>query len=383
MMILRSNKLSRIAHPRRFAVLNMDTLIVGILLRSAVFLCFSSIFFAPLTAAQEKNAQQDREPLAILSGRPITEDQLPAAEQTQLQKMMQQVFAVHRRALETVLDQKLLEAEAKKKGVSVEDLLKEASSKVADPTEDQVRAYYEAHQGQINKPIEEARDSLRQALKVVAIREAQSDYVRGLMQQSINNGELVVLMHPPKLDLPPDPTRLKGDPNAPITIVEFSDFGCPSCEKVESTLNAVLTEYPGKIKVAYRDFLSEQKDPQTLLATEASRCAAEQGKFWEYHDLLFANVAKQSHEDLIGYAHSLKLDDNQFAGCLNASKYDPQIAQDLRLGFNAGLIVPPGFFINGLFLEGPQSRDTFKKIIDKELNEAQQPSKSTISAKQD
>jgi protein-disulfide isomerase len=332
-----------------------------------------AVLLPSFMSAQDKNSQKPAEPLAVLAGQPITEDQLPVGEQSQLQKMMQQVFAVKRRALQETLYSKLVVNEAKKKGVSPDDLVKsEVDSKVADPTDEDVTAYYQAHQSQINQPFDDIKDKLRQGLKDQEIQKARQLYAQGLMQQAVNDGELVVMLFPPKVEVSADPARVRGDSKAPVTIVEFSDFSCPYCRKVESTLNDLLAKYPGKVKLGYRDFPLRQIHPQAQLAAEASRCAVEQGKYWEYHDVLFANPEKQQRDDLIGYARTLKMDDKQFDACLSSGRFKPQIDQDIQLGTRLGVVATPGFFVDGIFLNGAQPAAAFEQIIDQELSASTQ-----------
>jgi len=334
---------------------------------------FAAAFLSGPAVAQDKNSPEKQEPLAVIGGVPIYEEQLPGSEEAQLQRMMQQVFAVRRRALQTVLSQKLVEAEAKKKGVSVDELIKsEADAKAADPTDDQVTAYYQAHQSQINQPFDDAKAKVREGLKAQAVLKARQVYVEGLMQQALNDGQLLVLLTPPRIEITADPGRVRGSPKAPITIVEFSDFSCPFCRKAEANVAQVLAKYPGKVKLGYRDFPLRQVHPQAQLAAEASRCAGAQGKYWEYHDLLFANPPeKQDRDSLLDDARSLKLDDQKFDSCLNSGQFKPQIEQDIQLGTRSGVVGTPGFFINGIFLDGAQPVEAFARIIDTELAQSQ------------
>jgi protein-disulfide isomerase len=348
-------------------------------LRPLLLGCLAAVLFSPCAGAQNAASSQatassnSSEAYAIFDGQPIYEDQLPASEQAQLQRMMLQVFAVRHRALQEVLDQKLVEAEAKKKGVTVDDLAKsEVDSKVPDPTDDEVSAYYQAHQGQINQPFDQVKDKIRQGLKDQAIQKARAVYLQGLMEQAVNDGELVLLLRPPKAPVTPDPGRLRGDPKAPVTIVEFADFSCPYCRKVEPTLSELLAKYPGKVNLGFRDFPLRQIHPQAQLAAEASRCAGEQGKYWEYHDLLFANPDKQGRDDLMADAVTLKMDDKQFDACLSSGRYKPQIEEDIQIGTRVGIVDTPGFFINGTFLNGAQPAEAFEKIIDQELASTKQ-----------
>jgi protein-disulfide isomerase len=327
----------------------------------AILTCFA--------AAQDKAPSQAGEPLAIMDGQPIYLDQLPANEVTQLQRMMAQVYAVKMRALHETLDQKLIEAEAKKKGISKDDLFKsEVLSKVPEPTGDEVKTSYESRQDLKNNSFDEVKDRVRQDLKNEAIQKQKNVYVQGLWQQAMNDGELSILLTPPKIEIKADASRMRGDPNAPITIVEFSDFSCPFCLKAEASISAVMAKYPDQVKLSYRDFPLRELHPNAETAAEASRCAAEQGKFWEYHDLLFAGQDKQNREGLLEDARTLKLDETQFGACLSSGRYKAQIEQDVQMATRAGLVATPGFYINDTFVNGAQPAEVFERIIDKKLS---------------
>lgn len=318
--------------------------------------------------AQEANASQAPQPLATIDGLPVTDDQLPAADQAQLTRMMVQVYSVKLRALHTVLDQKLIAAEAKKKGITADELFKsEILAKVPEPTEDQVKAYYATRTEPNKAPYDDVKDKMRQNLKDLEVQKAQAAYIQGLWQQAAADGELVILMTPPKIEIAADPSRLRGDPKAPVTIVEFSDFSCPFCRKAEAIIAEVLAKYPGQVKLGYRDFPLETLHPQAELAAEASRCASDQGKYWEYHDLLFDSQDKQTSDALLDDARTLNLDDQKFAACLSSGSYKAKVDQDIQMGSRAGVVATPGFFINGRFVNGAQPAAAFEKIIDQEL----------------
>jgi len=176
-----------------------------------------------------------------------------------------------------------------------------------------------------------------------------------------------ILLQPGKVHVAYDPARLRGSPQAPVMIVEFSDFQCPFCRKVQSTLKNLLEKYPGQVSLAYRDFPLRGMHSQAELAAEASRCAAEHGKFWEYHDLLFANPDKLDRAGAARMAESLVLNQKQFDACLSSGKYTEQIEQDLQDGIRAGVEGTPGIFINGILLSGAQPEAAFEKIIRAEL----------------
>src|SRR5262249_24279267 len=133
------------------------------------------------------------------------------------------------------------------------------------------------------------------------------------------------------------------------------------------TLKNLLAKYEGRVSLAYRDFPLREVHPQAQLAAEASRCAGEQGKLWEYHDLLFANPGKLNREDLLEDARSLKLDEKQFDSCLLNTKYNAKIEEDLQDGMRAGVRGTPGFLICGVLSTGTQPQATFERIIQAEI----------------
>lgn len=132
-------------------------------------------------------------------------------------------------------------------------------------------------------------------------------------------------------------------------------------------MNGLLAKYDGKVRLAYRDFPLSQLHPYAQKAAESSRCAGEQGKFWDYHDLLFANQAKLDNLSLLQYAHSLKLDEKKFEDCLSSGQYAAAVAKDLEEGRQAGVSGTPAFFINGLILSGAVPPENFSRLIDDEL----------------
>ena len=202
------------------------------------------------------------------------------------------------------------------------------------------------------------------------IQQARQDYVKSLLEQAEAGGEVAVFLRPTRIEVSFDPARLRGSPDAPVRIVEFSDYTCPYCRRAESILSELRAKYQGKVSQAYRDYPLREIHPHAQMAAEASRCAAEQGKFWGYHDLLFANSEKQTPDDLRIYAHALQLDDKRFDSCLSSGQYKPQIEQDVQDGARAGIVGTPAFFINGIYLDGAQPAAVFERIIDEELSAA-------------
>lgn len=158
----------------------------------------------------------------------------------------------------------------------------------------------------------------------------------------------------------------KGPKDAPVTIIEYSDFQCPYCQRAEETARQVFDAYEGKVRIVFKQFpLSFH--PNARNAANASLCANEEGKFWEMHDLLFKNQDKLSVDDLKKYAKQLRLDTKTFDSCLESNKYNSVIDADIADGTSFGISGTPAFFINDNFLGGAYPLEEFKKIIDKEL----------------
>ncbi len=157
--------------------------------------------------------------------------------------------------------------------------------------------------------------------------------------------------------------HIRGNQNAAITLVEFSDFECPFCERQYQTMKQLLAEYPQKIRLVYKHFpLGFHANAQK--AAEASECAWEQDKFWEYHDKLFENQADYSVENFKKWAKSLGLKANQFNDCLDAGKYAKKVQADAKEGEEKGVSGTPATFINGQLITGALPYATFKEAVD-------------------
>lgn len=158
-----------------------------------------------------------------------------------------------------------------------------------------------------------------------------------------------------------------GPANAPITIVEFSDYQCPYCRRWhEQVYQPLLNAYPGKIRLVYRHLPLTSIHPDAFSAAEASMCANEQNAYWQYHEKLFSSDAL-GNSVYVRYAQELDLDMPAFEACLTERKYQESVQSDLDFAVNLGVRSTPTFFINGLAIVGAQPLDIFKQVIDREL----------------
>lgn len=171
-----------------------------------------------------------------------------------------------------------------------------------------------------------------------------------------------------RYNIPIDGSPFLGPANAPITIVEFSDYECPYCRQWhDEVYHRLLQDYKDKIRFVYRDYPLSGLHPDAISAAESAYCAGEQGAYWQYHDLLFSGQYALGLDSYQKYASSLKLDMAKFTDCLNKRRYQAEVQSNYQFAANLGVSSTPTFFINGLALVGAQSYDVFKQVIDMEL----------------
>jgi protein-disulfide isomerase len=332
-----------------------------------VYLClFFSMLLVPICClAQSSGPAKSTETLATVGGQPITEDDLLPSVASKLISLRNLEYQMKKQALDNLIDQRLLEAEAKRKGMSADKFLEqEVDTKVAEPTAAELNAYYLAQKAELNRPFNEAKVQIEPSLKQAKVQQARQAFYAYLREQA----KVVVLLSPPRVEVSIDPARVRGNPKAKVMIVEFSDFQCPYCGGVQATLQSVLAKHPDTVALAYRDMPMSKIHPFARKAAEAARCAGEQGKFWEYHDLLFADQSKLDQDGLMDKARTLKLDEQQFESCLSGEKFKAQIQQDSQDGMRAGVSGTPGFFINGIFLSGSQPASAFENLVQEQLS---------------
>ena len=170
-----------------------------------------------------------------------------------------------------------------------------------------------------------------------------------------------------RYDVPSEGFYSIGPDDAPITIVEFSDYQCPFCKRWhDEVYQDLLNEYPGQIKLVYRHLPLTSLHPEAFPAAEAAMCAGEQNEYWPFHEKLFSSDALGS-SIYIQYAQDLGLDMASFETCVTERKYQEAVQSDLDFAVGMGVRSTPTFFINGLALVGAQPLDVFKNVIDQEL----------------
>ena len=307
------------------------------------------------------------EPLAEVSGEAITAAEIEQALGARLRRLEQQTYEMKRQKLEAVIGERLLAREAAKQGLSVQALLDaEVTAKAETVTDEEVESFYQANRAHLKGDEVEARERIRayfRSQKLVARRQA---YMRSLRSEAT---VVVLLQEPPafRAEVGVEGAPFRGPAAAPVTIVTFSDFHCAFCKRVVPTLTQILSRYGEKVKVVFRDFPIDGLHPQARNAAEAARCAHDQGKFWAYHDALFANAPKASPEQLKAYALQLGLDLPSFERCLASGTHAATVQKSVDEAIRLGVTGTPAFFINGELLSGAQPLEDLTRVIEREL----------------
>jgi protein-disulfide isomerase len=321
--------------------------------------------------AQGAQKQDPSTPVARIGGATITAGELDAEVKKDLAQLdeqyQEQRYQLRRSALEAMLRQRAFDERAKAKGVTRDELVnQEVIEKIPEPTDEEARALYERAKagGQQLPPFDQVKPDIARFIKNQKGQGALAEYYEQ-MKEEMNIEVLLPPYQPPTVAV--DATGpSKGPQNAPITIVEFSDFECPYCVRAEETVKEVLAAYPDKVRLVYRDYPLPMHE-RAPKAAEAAHCAADQGKYWEMHGKLFANAQKLDVPDLKSHAREIGLDGGKFDQCLDSGEKAKVVEMHKKAGDDVGVTGTPAFFINGRPLTGAQPFEAFKAVIDEEL----------------
>ena len=305
--------------------------------------------------------QAEEKPLALVNGKPISEGDLHIAGK--FVQLEQQRYEITLEALEEAIALRLLEAEAERRGVSTEALLEsEVHGKVQEPSDLEIETFYEQQKQRIRQPLEDVRERVAEALKAFQAAQLRDELVGRLREKSA----VEVRLEPPRVPVDLTNAPLRGSPDAPVTIVEFSDFQCPFCKSVQPVIRQLRERYPEQVSWRFKDLPLTAIHPGAQRAAEAARCAGEQGKFWEYRDALFgaAQVTLDMHKEV---AETLGLDSESFQRCLSSERHRDAVTGDNEEAGNLGITGTPTFVINGIVLAGAQPIEEFTRVIESEL----------------
>ncbi len=276
------------------------------------------------------------------------------------------VYEAERKAAEEFINDYLLEREAKKENVTVDQLLeRHAYGSFKEPSEEALRVYYDGLDTQ--EPFEAVRDKIRDVIRQRRMAKAKAAYVQTLRAKA----NITVRIAPPRAEITADNAPVRGASAPAVTVIEYADYECPYCQQIQPAVAKLEAEYKGRIAFAFKDVpLPMHANAQK--AAEAAHCAETQGKFWEYHDLLFA-TKQYDLPHLKEHARALKLDGAAFDKCLDSGSQAERIKATVAEAQSIGLPGTPGFFVNGRFINGAVDYHTLQQVIEEELKAAQSP----------
>jgi len=326
----------------------------------AVLMCMLS--FPAFSQVTGDGCSTSSLPVAEINGSKFTLADVERKRSSVLFQARNTLYEAQRKAVEEFIDEYLLEQQAKKDNITVSGLLeKQISSKIAaNPSDEALRVYYEGLD--TADPFEAVRDKILDHVRQRRIAKAKTAYVQSLRAQANVKLQLVT----PRADVSLKDTPVRGPADAPVVVVEFADYECPYCQQIQPALDRLESEYKGRIAFAYKDVplpmhTSAQK------AAEATHCAASQGKYWEYHDLILAST-KLDLPSLKNQARELQLNGAEFDECLDSGQKAGIVSAHVNEAQALGLQGTPSFFINGRFFSGLLSYEQLSSVVEEELS---------------
>lgn len=326
----------------------------------------------PTAAAQSQAvASSPDQVVAEVAGKRITLkdvdakwEEFDAAERA---RIVQAMYQNRRNMIDQIVGDTLIENAAKAAGQSVEAFAEQDGAKrLPAVTETEIAQFYEQNKDRAQgRTLDQLRGEIKPYLEARRRAQARAMLIEDLKAKS--GATVKVMLEPPRYTVPTsasDPVR--GNAAAPVTIIEFSDFQCPFCQRVNPTLDRIRQTYGDRVKIVFKDY-PLPNHPQAPKAAEAARCAAEQNKFWEMHDAMFANQRALEVPSLKQTARSLGLNGAQFDQCLDSNKHQATVQKGSDLGEQMGVNSTPTLYVNGRIILGAMPFENFKQVIDEEL----------------
>jgi len=327
-----------------------------------------------LAAVSLVAAQTTSKVVATVNGENITEQQMLQTASADLSKLdanrpqpqaayERAKLEVHWKALNSIIEDKLITAGAARSKMTREELLNaEVESNVGTPSAEEVEQFYEANKAQISIPKAQALPQVRQYM-IDSSRRRYRDMMINNLRRSF---KVTTFLDPLRTDIATMGHPSRGPANAPVTIVEFGDFECPFCGAFYPTMKQVEKNYAEKMRLVFRQFPLTNMHPKAQKAAEASLCANEQGRFWQLYDAMFSDQSRLDVPSLKQHAQTLGLNTTAFNTCLDSGKHAGTILKDQEEARKAGVSGTPTVFINGRLQTG-RSFAEIQEVIEDEL----------------
>jgi protein-disulfide isomerase len=319
------------------------------------------------SAARTAAARATGDPKAVVAeidGVPITAEELDRHAAGELQRLRDQEYEVRKSALESLVTERLVKKEAASRGVSEQELMRlEVEEKVPPPVASEIQEVYDANRHRVGG---RTRAEVEPQIVSSLMQQRTAERARAFTQALRDQVKVRVLLEQPRAEVKiPAGTPVLGPPDAPVTIVEFSDYLCPYCQTAEAVVAKVLARYQGRVKFVHQDFLLGR--PRSMAVARAALCAGEKGKFWEYRHDLLTTTGDWSDQDLEGRAARMGLPAEDFRSCLASERHDKTILASSEEGQKLGVSGTPTFFVNGRRMTGVRSEAEFDEMIAAEL----------------
>jgi protein-disulfide isomerase len=288
---------------------------------------------------------------ATVNGSKITSAAIEENLKARIYQVQQQVYSFRKSDLDIKINDILLETEAKKRGITARNLIDvEVTGKLPIVSEAQAEKFYNENKSRLNGEFARLKTQIMQHLQ----QQEEQKHLLAFADRLRTAAQVQIFLTPPQspiFQIAVDDQPFKGNPNATVTVVQFTDFQCPSCATAHPTVEKLIAEFGSQVKFVIRDFpLEQHKHAQK--AAEAAEIAREQGKYWEYIALLYKNQHSLEIEELRDYAVSIGLDREEFATALNSGKFAHLVERDLEDGDKLGVNGTPTFFVNGRLIDG-------------------------------
>ena len=334
---------------------------------------FSTLFTIGFAETADKHAKNDPVILEI-DGTKLTLADFERKRPTGLFQARNAFADAERKILDEFVNDYLLERQAQQEHVTVDELLERHvySTLPKDPSDESLRVYYEGLD--TKESFEAVRVQILQHLRELRRTRGKAAYIQALRSQA------TVAFHvdSPRVSVALKNTPVRGELDAPVVLIEYADYECPFCQQIQPALDKLQAEYKGKLAFVYKD-VPLPMHSHAQKAAEATRCAEAQGKYWEYHDLLFSSK-QLDLGNLKDDARTLKLDTKAFDQCLDSGEKADMVKTTLSEGQSLGLQGTPSFLINGRFFSGGFTYEQFRTIVEEELAGSSGARKETVSS---
>ena len=322
--------------------------------------------FLPLVLAVASYAQTPQTVLAKIDNIEITQKQVDDSVAAQIYPLQQQLYAIRKAALENLITTKILESEATLRRISIDDLRKQLTLGEVNVTRAQVEDAYKQNASFFaTMSPDEARERLRLDLE----NQTRMKHYRAGLDALRKKWPVTMNFSPPPFvsELDDGVSPVRGATNPVVTIVEFSDFECPFCKQVQGALKQTLDSYGREVRLVFKH-LPLEGHRNSLPAARAAYCAAEQGRFWQFHDALFAagNLSPPGFEQI---ASNLGVGLAKFQECIASERSRAAVIKDIEAARLLRIESTPSFVVNGKVINGALSFADFQKIIEQELSQ--------------